>query len=129
MKHFVSYEQAIALKELGFNEPCLRGFYIKQNLFTSIDDPVDFNSKKSKGEMVSRPLVIQAFEWFRENHKLKDYICPADIMWSKWGFSVILKASGIALYNEPEYFETYEEAETACLDKLIEIVKANGTKV
>ncbi len=122
-KEFVTYEQALALKELGFDEPCFSIYYSKDKSFSwhhhknhTNDEPVldtgEFN--------ISAPLKQQAFRWFREKHKLHSY--------------VHLKANGlyrgivqIDYLHEINYvsidFVTYEEAEQACLDKLIEICK------
>ena len=57
-KEFVKYEQALALKELGFDEPCI-GYYDEGgNLYTEMV------------EVLKAPLYQQAFRWFRENHGL-----------------------------------------------------------
>ena len=52
-KEFVSYEQALALKELGFDEPCMSSR--------------DINNGEG---LIQLPLYQQAFRWFREKHNL-----------------------------------------------------------
>jgi hypothetical protein len=97
-KEFVPYEQALALQELGFNEPCF----------------------KYKDNTNFRPLYQQAFRWFREKHNLKSYIAPVEYLdgnedtyhWCIYNH-----------FNSGNEQLTYEEGELACLKKLIEIVK------
>jgi len=118
-KEFIPYEQALALKELGFDELCL-GFYLNghdkvisigtDRVFTSIDLPV-----------VKAPLYQQAFRWFREKHKLHH-----TIIWDSDTNNFDAGLFGelvIPFLEEDTIFNTYEEAEIACINKLIEIVK------
>jgi len=105
---FTTYEQALALKELGFDEPCF-GYYDEGgNLYTEMV------------EVLKAPLYQQAFRWFREKYKLNS--------------SILLVANGYGFYvhkdrnytnNGESYgvYITYKEAEQACLDKLIKICK------
>jgi hypothetical protein len=119
-KEFVTYKQALALKELGFDEECLAG-YIR--LFSSgtfeiafyKDRTIDFNT--TSNIYVSAPLKSQVFRWFREKYGLCNFI-----NFSGCGFCSGWEDLG---NNEHgfENFKTYEEAENACIDKLIEIAK------
>ena len=129
---FSPYEQALELKNLGFDFPCLgyyhntlgsdnAGLFIKETtteIYEMINLPEDIYTLA--------PLYQQAFRWFREKGYLMSisrkffrldnsieynyFICPPDT-------------------NEPiednilEEYATYEEAELACLKKLIEIIK------
>ena len=110
-KEFIPYEEAQALKELGFDEECFKwviekdkGDYIYYPLY---DFPID-----EKGG-VPCPLYQQAFRWFREEHGLQITIHP-----NKW---CEISRDGYVL-KDTKTFDT-EEAELACLRKLIEIVK------
>jgi hypothetical protein len=108
---FVPYEQALALKELGFNEPCL-GYYIE------LRNPVEGLLKIGlDNDYLQAPLCQQAFRWFRENHDL--YINVT--RYNDEGEDKFLYY--IDSGDVEEEFSTYEEAELACLNKLIEIVK------
>ena len=100
-KEFVPYELAVKLKELGFDEECLSYYFNKQ---------LSFGSKTSYGEVVEAPLFQQAFRWFREKYNLHFPIAVSDGFWffERWRIGV---------------YKTYEEAELACLTKLIEIVE------
>lgn len=109
---FCNYEIALKLKELGFDEPCLAYFEDKELMHGML------NNLGKRRYLVS-PLYQQAFRWFRLKHNLVSWIyCPNE---SKGYFAIILKDKRFVSYNEQ--FDTYEEAELACLNKLIEIVK------
>jgi hypothetical protein len=106
--NFVPYEQALALKELGFDEPCF-GWYSKDGTF--------YEGKTTIHQgLLSAPLCQQAFRWFRENHDL--YINVT--RYNDEGEDKFLYY--IDSGDVEEEFSTYEEAELACLKNLIEIV-------
>jgi hypothetical protein len=110
-KEFIQYEQALALKELGFNEPCF-AWYGPTGIFNDWD----------KTDTIA-PLYQQAFRWFREKHKLSgtpQYFTGGFYCYTINDMKDTEKSN--RLFTE---FETHEEAELACLIKLIEIVK-NG---
>jgi len=90
-KEFVTYEQALALHELGF----------------------DFGARIAYGEIIESPLKQQVFRWFRE--KYDAHIHPRRIMPNVYIAEYGLWAS--------KTFDTYEEAEDAAIDKLIELAK------
>ena len=106
---FCPYEQALALKELGFNESCF-GLYPPPIKTVSLHHYGLLSAK----EQILAPLYQQAFRWFREKYGL---------------YSVIDGLEGRLYYKitqTNEYskeYNTYEEAELECLKKLIEIVK------
>jgi hypothetical protein len=108
---FVTYEQALALKELGFDEPCL-GYY-NSGVKTPLE--VEYSIPYDHKEYLSAPLYQQAFRWFREKHNLCGVITPQS--YEIWGYP----DGGCIIEQYPVH--TYEEAEQACLDKLIEICK------
>jgi hypothetical protein len=117
-KEFVSYEIALELKELGFDEPCLFAYYGKSDIsnFKESDHVLcgdRHNTSFQKDGRVSAPLHQQAFRWFREKYGV--YARPdkfdVDKWWVEWGD-----------WNSSIY-GTYEEAEHEWLLKLIEIAK------
>ena len=122
-KEFSPFELAIKLKVLGFDEPC---FY----WYTSLGHFV--NAGKSNqppiDDACSAPTFSKAFRWFRERHFYHSINTYHSVSPNKpFGVSIdYLHESGkwdyIDLRGEVE-FETYEEAEVACLTKLIEIVE------
>jgi hypothetical protein len=122
-KEFIPYEQALALKELGFDEPCF-GWYAHNGVYTGYSIK---NSTINELNMIknscSTPLYQQAFRWFREKYNLDKVIYPT--LGSEGNYYInIFKNynSDNSLYWNCSY-ETLEEAELECLKKLIEIVK------
>jgi hypothetical protein len=120
-KEFVPYEQACELKQLGFDEECLgyytyRGELIRYAHFEGKLD--DFQTLKNSSLGMSynwctAPTFSQAFRWFREKHGpflLSDY--------GKFPHITIIQN---LMFQNPNI--THEEAEIACLNNLIEIVK------
>ena len=118
-KEFCTYEQSVALKELGFDNNELKYQYINKELKDNIFIP---QIKPNGMEVIAAPLIQQAFRFFREKYELS--------------YSIIHKQSGqrfesvvYSLYdptmNHIDGVKTYEEAEQACLDKLIQLAKEN----
>jgi hypothetical protein len=112
-KEFIPYKQALALKELGFDEPCI-AIHGYLGLYISTDE----------GHLKA-PLYQQAFRWFREKYGLYHEIKMFGD-WDKPQYSYIV--SGRTMTNPAhmwhyEYKDSHEEAELECLKKLIEIVK------
>jgi hypothetical protein len=119
-KEFIPYEQALALRELGFDEPCIKEFHVQELMANSTGEEITNNElTELYGEQttISAPLYQQAFRWFREKHGLCHFI-----NFSGDGFCSGWEDKG---FNEHgfENFKTYEEAELECLKKLIELVK------
>jgi hypothetical protein len=121
---FLPYEQALALKELGFDEPCIMCYYgisnadedKKERLYLSSGMGKVCNShliEKKNG--ITAPLYQQAFRWFREKHEITSNI----LYDGEYNFSVNF-GFGIQVFKK---YYSYEEAELECLKKLIEIVK------
>ena len=74
-KEFISYEQALALKELGFDEPCI-GWYNPQVNYKEVttDKYWAFHLTGEWENFKPAPLKQQAFRWFREKHNLRGFI-------------------------------------------------------
>ena len=119
-KEFIPYEQALELKELGFDEPCLATYH--KELHTIIPIYAEYTNQ----DVIKAPLYQQAFRWFREK-KLSD-MCVCRYQGRDDGgvyyYYCITNDFGVEETRHfKEGFFTYEEAELACLKKLIEIVK------
>jgi len=102
-KEFVTYEQALALKELGFE---YEKFYNYTSPMTNL-----------------APLKQQVFRWFREKYEWYANI-------SSWIHEELIGTyHEFEIYGTPNSahgsirFKTYEEAENVCIDKLIELAK------
>jgi hypothetical protein len=108
-KEFIPYQEALELKELGFDEPCLEAYDKNGMLYHSHKTDKLFTALNSNlSTQCSAPLFQQAFRWFRkpENGSLNHL----DFMYE------YLKDDSMS----------YEEAELECVKKLIEIVKNKG---
>jgi hypothetical protein len=117
---FIPYEEALPLKELGFDEPCFGKFYHNHLEIGGSWLNSEFNKDKKDGHIfTSAPLYQQAFRWFREKYNL--YFDHTKLTTDIWDFEITnMKLDKIV---GCVYGKTYEEAELACLRKLIEIVK------
>jgi hypothetical protein len=120
---FLPYDRALKLKELGFDEPCIATHgYLE--LYINTDD----------GHLKA-PLYQQAFRWFRYIHELHyDITLSINSSNQLIGYYILIhKLDGI-LVNESNAIEldhntpNREEAELACLDKMIEIVESKQNK-
>jgi hypothetical protein len=120
-KEFVPYEQALQLKELGFDEPCF-AVYIDKTLI--IEDDWLYSTNQDtfiESSNFTAPLYQQAFRFFRENYGVKVISVGGDDS-QKYSYLIHLK-DNTQVFGPFEKKDTYEEAELACLDKLIEIAK------
>ena len=131
-KEFIPAYQALELKFLGFNEDCF-GYY--HNVLGS--DNINLFIEATSKELYTRitipeyentlaPLYQQAFRWFREKYNLDSYILCTYIGVTSQKNNEYSFA--IQHCDDYDYFVdadryTYEEAELACLKKLIEIVR------
>jgi len=128
-KEFIPYEQALALKELGFDEPCF-GYYNVSNQ-ELIEDLSNNRTGNDDSRWASAPLYQQAFRWFRENHNLRGFIgfrpnikqFDCHIYDMSLSGKEYVKQRTMEEFNKDPKVGTYEEAELECLNKLIEIVK------
>jgi hypothetical protein len=117
-KEFIPYQEALALKELGFDEPCFAWYDGKYT--SSINQDYCKNSKEWLTTIhCAAPLYQQAFRWFREKHKLSGLI---EIGTQEYSF-IIFDEEKDSRKITLSMNGTYEEAELACLKKLIEIAK------
>jgi hypothetical protein len=122
-KEFVPYKQALALKELlGFDEECLK-IWEKTMLFTTLVNPEEFKRVVSE-RYTKAPTFSQAFRWFREEYDLRIWI-ESNHGVSKFEYVIATTNHNFIdkQFNDFSSYKTYEEAELACLEKLIEIVE------
>ena len=131
-KEFTPYKEALALKDLGFDEPCFA-------VYSEYDETRVYDkSAIIEGLKIQAPLYQQAFRWFREKYNIH-----AEITWSpsyeynpgEWSDAIYeitfvdvsytkeWKAESPDMQRSKGKQLTYKEAENACLDKLIEICK------
>lgn len=127
-KEFIPYSQALALKELGFDEPCF-GYYTGDIKHLVIRANMGRRNEDLNDVVCTAPLYQQAFRWFREKYDLGNYIFPKRVnKKTKWKYQTLfieeVSANHLPMQLEPsKCFKTYEEAELECLKKLIEVCK------
>lgn len=132
-KEFVPHEQALALKELGFDEPCFKK-YIAGCLWSNPTTPEIYENIHSNSSDCLAPLYQQAFRWFREKYKLQHHIWSGKINSIFYGYDILNIEEQEFVVNNSDIsggdcdYETYEEAELVCVIKLIEIVKTKKNK-
>jgi hypothetical protein len=121
-KEFISYEQALTLKDLGFDERCIGRYCI----VTEWEEPTGeillqfIDCELSEKILVKAPLKSQVFRWFREKYGLYHIIhCASE----KIALFTITNMINEPSVHTDRHIETYEEAEDACIDKLISICK------
>ncbi len=123
-KEFVPYEQALALKELGFDNICFGYYDLFNNKIVST-----FNVNNSNTELKA-PLFQQTFRWFREKYSLNHFI-DSTRNEGNYKYSIYKREKSESVFPykwNVQYYSnidctTYEEAELECLKKLIEICK------
>lgn len=125
MNHlFVPYQESLELKELGFNEPCIYYFYGSDQLQAILrnGEPQWMNHNDSIfSTCYSAPTFSQAFRWFREKYNIMytvDYNIASNTFHGSY-----TKIGSDYESNYTASFTTYEEAELACLRKLIQLIK------
>jgi hypothetical protein len=128
MKHlFVSYEIAVALKELDFDEPCIAKWTIynqgdpielypeSQNFFKGPYFETCQNSDYLSGDekdKIAAPLYDQIIDWFRERHNLVLWISPegefGDLFFRLYFMDLSKRAAQYQTTMGKDYFNHYE---------------------
>jgi hypothetical protein len=125
-KEFVPYELAFRMKALGFDDPCM--VYFEQGILKRfepnfLDSQIlnsDFSNRLEGYHLnsCSAPTWGSAFKWFRKEYNLKFHI--REDVWNNWCSLKMIRHDDYISIGE---YKTYEEAELACLEKLIEIIE------
>lgn len=122
----VTYKQAIALQEIKYDQVSwfsnIASLYNKEGKHTMYTNYGRMGSGTSDG-YISAPLKTHVFRWFRKKYNLYHRIDPGSH--DNLGFylgatltnSLSIKTFLVGVYTD------YNEAESACIDKLIELVK------
>ena len=134
-KQFVTYEIALKLKELGFDEECLGFWYVSQINNSCIELRHGMCIFKSTSIELSKypknvlaPLWQQCVDWFREKHKINIFfdcemnISSMEVDWFKYRYKIYIDRiwSNKGCYNGSEI---YEEAREQAILKCIELLK------
>jgi hypothetical protein len=119
-KEFVTYELALRMKQVGFDEPCLSVYISAEKLrvptkFSIVNNILngEYNDDFIPVIKCVAPTWQQAFRWFRDNYNVHSSPVKFDETkwWVNWGN-----------WTSP-VFEIFEEAEKCWLEKLLEIAE------
>lgn len=135
-EQFVTYKQALKLKELEFDEECLAYYdypannLIIENTFGNLEGHYKYR--------VTAPLWQQAFDWFSKEYNLQSSIKPVtNVTEIGYAFDIVTIKFNMVVSKFPlsrketKYYKTHEDAREACLKKLIEIgkeIQENNTR-
>jgi hypothetical protein len=139
-QEFVPYELAVKLKKLGFDEPCFGYYNYNGSHFFK------FKPRTDDKNLTKAPLYQQAFRWFREKYNLHPIVSfdkfideddndvELDEPYFTYYYSINELWDNTKDYNKfvrgfvnvssSRGIMSQEEAELACLEKLIEIVES-----
>jgi hypothetical protein len=142
-KEFIPYEQALALRDLGFNELCSHEYNLcddeiilqyYEDGITNIDLEIltdDINDENMENEDINlinpsftAPLYQQAFRWFDKNTHFRGFITKS-IEGNNFGWEVVDPQVKRKIVGE-EYYYSRQEAELECLKQLIDIQTNEG---
>ncbi len=131
IKDLVLYNEALDLKEMGFDEGCITYYFIggkMSNYFKKVHRNSGLIQQKPYKFHCAVPTYSQAFKWFRYIHNLH-----AEPVWDIqpriggarliWFFSISQIGNVVDEATDLPHCYSYEEAELDCLKKLIDIVK------
>jgi hypothetical protein len=127
-KEFIPYEQALGLKELGFDNEVCYGWWTYR--YDSTEGYLDTHNKRpirqikdDLNQQCLAPLYQQAFRWFREKYDLDSFVKSLYKSTKKVGYYYSIDQYKGVEFQFDGWYESYEEAELECLKKLIEVVK------
>ena len=118
-KEFVPYDESLALKELGFDKPCMRGWYKNLEIWYHPNSDI----------ILDNPTFSQAFRWFKEKYKLMSCITPCsdgEYIFTLYDLNkcdLEVFVEDIEIMESEDSYEFFEDVELEGLKKLIEIVK------
>jgi hypothetical protein len=117
---FIPYDIALELKQLGFDDEVIATYPKNRR-------ELKLNNVKVT-ETTKAILFQQAFRWFREKYNLYSNILSwREVIGSDWSFYHKFEIYSLtSSHSTGDEYSTYEEAELACLKKLIEIVKGGN---
>lgn len=115
-KEFVSYEEALELKQLGFDEPCMGEYNLTIAAFDSI------TMRCAQIHNNGAPLFQQAFRWFRKKGYRFSVIMDSPLAEEESHYIEIWFEKQF-LHESHYIYKTYEDGELGLLKKLIQYEK------
>jgi hypothetical protein len=116
-KEFISYEQSQALSEINYDGDYDYTYHATREIWE--------RSKTDKKErFLPAPLKQQVFRWFRDKYNQNSFIELVYQYGIKYDYVLYADKDEEECENFGDGpFNTYEEAENACIDELLEIAK------
>lgn len=123
------YEEALALKELGFNESTFGYWLSNKTRHIGTESSVAMLAAFSNLTYFKAPTYSQAFKWLRNKYELFGYVYPND--YQKYGYRVVevKTPENKELIYDWGTKDTPEEAELICLKELIKLIKKDFIKI
>jgi hypothetical protein len=109
-QEFIPYQQALDLKELGFNDKCAAHYLDVDDL--ELKWEIYRNLSTNMTYLIQAPIYRQAFRFFREKYNFTYSIGNTNISVVHYGTTQLLQNNA-----------TYEDAELATIKFFIEIAK------
>ena len=120
-KEFIPYPLALRMKALDYNESCMAYYNKSKKLH------FDKYTTSHWSSTCLAPTFSQAFRWFREKHFYISYVCAPYKEHDEFYFRIRhigdVINEGQLESCESQVYKSYEKAELACLEKLIEIIE------
>ena len=125
-EQFCSYEIALALKELGFNEGCFASFYKDDKVKEIVSEKwYDNNNHRLPDYKIAAPLWQQVIDFFREKYKMEVAATPVYLNEAIG----VTKVDSYLPFVDGDYLEdeceTFYEAREKAVLKAIELCKKN----
>ena len=122
MQH-VTKEQAILLKELGYNVPCTTYWHkhIVHGFVEKDEEEQDFN--KIYSWMYSRPSLLAVTDWLRD----KGLHVMADPFEKRWDWNIMIIDTDDFSCSEDYTYPDHDTALSAGIDAALQILKARTT--
>jgi hypothetical protein len=124
-KEFVPYELAVKLKALDYPQDDYFSWY---NGNGKLQWDFEYDEEDFSKSCCSAPLFQQTFRWFREKYHIhgEPFYKGGLTKQTSWYDYKIYSTIDWINTNPKQQWKTYEEAEIACLDRLIEIVESKS---
>jgi hypothetical protein len=136
-EQFVTYEIALKLKKLGFDEPCLGYYHINQNYPDGYSFTMGEDTRTSDCT-VKAPLYQQAIDWFRGKYRIDIHITFKHQKGNKidginsvyYDIEIYRLRGGDAWkeYNFNQISDNYHYSREQAILKAIELVNENMAK-
>jgi hypothetical protein len=133
-KEFISYDLALRMKQLGFDEPCFAFYQIEYNedIPVMVDDNDQYRisgfrtckNSEIPNHYTAVPTFSQVFKWFRHKNYKISISFDVDINTGETLYEYEIFEDKQFMFETDFIYKEYEDAELDCLEKLIEIVES-----